>query len=310
MPSIAAHSDQPSVNIAQSYEPSQSIIPSQPIADPPVTPVPDIDGMGLDIDQAAQLTLPNGKQVVLIQALEDGSYVQIRGTNAQNVIFTSSAEHQIKSASPSYAPKPSMRLLPSTSSFSKRKRPAEPSYNQTSDSLQIEKSECFDQYGPSKPGDHDRTAEHKRRHTMKMAFDHLEALLAERNDNSLSTTKMSKACILNKARDHINKKHLDKKRIQQEIALLRRECENLQQQIATSQDQMPETGIPLSKARCDKIHKEFLSYICQRTEQNYKFWPFSQVTKILFESYTTVVSASDMNRLHTTASQWVQSHCK
>ena len=46
------------------------------------------------------------------------------------------------------------------------------------------------------------TAEHKRRHTMKKGFDHLESMLLETSSNP---TKLSKAGILIKARDHINK---------------------------------------------------------------------------------------------------------
>ena len=60
---------------------------------------------------------------------------------------------------------------------------------------------------------------------------------------------MSKACILNKAREHIDKKSKERKRLQQEITLLRREVESLQTQINNSQDQLPAGGLPLSKAR-------------------------------------------------------------
>ena len=106
------------------------------------------------------------------------------------------------------------------------------------------------------------------------------------------------------------KKAIDKKRMRQEIDLLRRECENLQTQISSAQDQLPETGIPLSKSRCDKIHREFADYVAQRTENNFKFWPFSLVVKSLFESYTVEVNASDMNKLNQTSLKWVQNNCK
>ena len=115
---------------------------------------------------------------------------------------------------------------------------------------------------------------------------------------------------MNKACDHIHKKQGERKRVRQEINLLRRECEQLQQQIANSQEQLPETGIPLSKARSDRIQKEFNAYVAQRTEQNFKFYPFALVMRGLFQSYTSVVSASDTARFQQTAAQWLQNHCK
>ena len=74
---------------------------------------------------------------------------------------------------------------------------------------------------------------------MKQGFDHLEALLNETMANNTPghsvPTKISKAGLLMKAKDTIIRHQMEKKRKQQEIDLLRRECENLQRQISCAQ---------------------------------------------------------------------------
>jgi len=73
---------------------------------------------------------------------------------------------------------------------------------------------------------------------MKQGFDHLETLLNETMANTPGhtvPTKISKAGLLMKAKDTIIRHQMEKKRKQQEIDLLRRECENLQQQISCAQ---------------------------------------------------------------------------
>jgi len=289
-------SDQHS-DISQNYD---ARIQHQDIPKQPSVSQIDLAGMGLNIDKSEQVILPDGKPVLLFQAMDDGSLVQIRGTNAENVIFTSNDEK----------PGPSGYKTGPSGYQSRRKRTAEGPYPEGVKNPPV-KTQCYDQYSPSpKVIDQDRTAEHKRRQNMKVAFDHLEKLLIDRSDSPISSGKMSKALILKKARDHINQCHMDRKSVQKDISLHRRDCEILHQQILASQDKMPETGIPLSKPRTDKIQKEFLEYVAQRTDENPKFYPFAKVMSKLFESYTSVVSASDTGRLQSTCAQWLDTHCK
>merc|ERR1712210_278063 len=91
--------------------------------------------------------------------------------------------------------------------------------------------------------------------------------------------------------------------------LLRRECENLHQQISCAQEQLPETGYPLSKVRSDKNQRESLQYVAARTEQNYKFFPFYLIMKRMFESYNQVVAVQDAAKFRRTSQEWLQHSC-
>ena len=68
---------------------------------------------------------------------------------------------------------------------------------------------------------------------MKKGFETLEALLnGEVSGRGGSTgPKMSKAAVLNKAKDHIEKITTEQKRLKTEIDLMRRETDNLQASI-------------------------------------------------------------------------------
>merc|ERR1719410_2831697 len=105
------------------------------------------------------------------------------------------------------------------------------------------------------------SAEQKRRFTMKKGFEKLESLV--NGDVGANGPKMSKAAVLSKAKDHIQKARSEQKRLRQEIDLLRRETENLQQQISQTQDQLPEKGVPMNKPRVDKIQRQYEKFISE-----------------------------------------------
>ena len=68
---------------------------------------------------------------------------------------------------------------------------------------------------------------------MKKGFETLEALLNGKVSGRGGSTgpKMSKAAVLNKAKDHIEKITTEQKRLKTEIDLMRRETDNLQASI-------------------------------------------------------------------------------
>jgi len=290
-------------------------------------PIEEIGTVPIDqIDRESHVILPDGKQIVLLQLLEDGSYAQIRGDSvSKNVVFSQSKDDSTVriSNADSYQPAPSIP----TSQYDNQQ-----AYNDQKTEIDGRMSQDsginIKQYHPTSQEDvspekvsevkeevvvkTEQSAERRRRSSMKQGFDHLETLLNETMANTPGhtvPTKISKAGLLMKAKDTIIRHQMEKKRKQQEIDLLRRECENLQQQISCAQEQLPETGYPLSKVRSDKNQREFLQYVAARTEQNYKFFPFYLIMKRMFESYNQVVAVQDAAKFRRTSQEWLQHSC-
>ncbi|CBY31462.1 unnamed protein product [Oikopleura dioica] len=200
-------------------------------------PIEEIGTVPIDqIDRESHVILPDGKQIVLLQLLEDGSYAQIRGDNvSKNVVFSQTKENptlRISNAD-DYQPAPSIP----TSEYDSRQVYDENQKTEINGSMSQDNGINIKQYHPTSQED-EQSAERRRRSSMKQGFDHLETLLNETMANTPGhtvPTKISKAGLLMKAKDTIIRHQMEKKRKQQEIDLLRRECENLQQQISCAQ---------------------------------------------------------------------------
>jgi len=311
------------------------------------------------LDQKGQVTLPNGQKVVLVSVMEDGTYMQIKGSKyGEKVIFKSQQEsntpptptlRQRSLNQPidiSRSREPVQQQMPSTSNY--RSIDASPQLSTRSSTSSIRNYDMIESNADQAtfkyemnnyceqeldyelkevpvssrsreddveqihvPDPHELSAEQKRRFTMKKGFETLEAMLNGEVSGQGGSTgpKMSKAAVLNKAKDHIEKITTEQKRLKTEIDLMKRETDNLQAQLNQAQEQLPANGLPLAKPSNNKVMAKFAEYVSDQTRQNYKFYVFSRIMKRLFESYTNVVSTTDPRQLRSSTNQWVDVQC-
>ncbi|XP_075023769.1 MLX-interacting protein isoform X5 [Calonectris borealis] len=79
--------------------------------------------------------------------------------------------------------------------------------------------------------------------------------------------------------------------------------------ISSCQQQLPATGVPITRQRFDHMKRMFNEYVRSRTLQNWKFWIFSIIIKPLFESFSGMVSTTSFKDLNQTAMAWLDQHC-
>uniref|UniRef100_U3IHQ7 MLX interacting protein like n=1 Tax=Anas platyrhynchos platyrhynchos TaxID=8840 RepID=U3IHQ7_ANAPP len=114
------------------------------------------------------------------------------------------------------------------------------------------------------------SAEQKRRFNIKLGFDTLHSLVS-----TLSTQpsiKVSKATTLQKTAEYICKLQQERAALQDEAQRLREQIEELNSSINLCQEQLPATGVPITRQRFDQMRSMFDEYIRSSTLQNWKFW--------------------------------------
>lgn len=75
------------------------------------------------------------------------------------------------------------------------------------------------------------------------------------------------------------------------------------------QQQLPATGVPITRQRFDHMREKFREYVRAQTLQNWKFWIFSIIIEPLFESYNGMVSTASVEDLCRTTLSWLDQHC-
>ncbi|XP_038619887.1 MLX-interacting protein [Tachyglossus aculeatus] len=151
------------------------------------------------------------------------------------------------------------------------------------------------------------SAEQKRRFNIKIAFSTLNSLVSS---NSKSASHVStNAITLQKTVEYIAKLQQERSQMQEEARRLREEVEELNSIIIACQQQLPATGVSVTRHRFDHMRDMFDEYVKSRTLQNWKFWIFSIIIKPLFESFNGMVSTSSLGELHQTVLSWVDQHC-
>ncbi|NWI70111.1 MLXIP protein, partial [Todus mexicanus] len=146
-------------------------------------------------------------------------------------------------------------------------------------------------------------SEQKRRFNIKIRFSTLNSLVSP-NSNSISH-----ASTLQKAVEYIAKLQQERTQMQEETRRLREEIEELNAAIISCQQQLPDTGVPVTRQRFDHMKKMFDEYVRSRTLQNWKFWIFSIIIKPLFESFNGMVSTTSLKDLNQTVMAWLDQHC-
>ncbi|KAM6318193.1 MLX-interacting protein isoform 2-T6 [Podargus strigoides] len=128
-------------------------------------------------------------------------------------------------------------------------------------------------------------------------------------DPNMATFKISHAITLQKTVEYIGKLQQERTQMQEETRRLREEIEELNAAIISCQQQLPATGVPLTRQRFDHMRKMFDEYVRSRTLQNWKFWIFSIIIKPLFESFNGMFSRTSFKDLNQTAMAWLDQHC-
>ncbi|XP_029469402.1 carbohydrate-responsive element-binding protein [Rhinatrema bivittatum] len=151
------------------------------------------------------------------------------------------------------------------------------------------------------------SAEQKRRFNIKLGFDTLHSLVTTLS--SQPSIKVSKATTLQKTADYISKLQQERAQMQDEAQRLREEIEELNVTINLCQQQLPATGVPITRQRFDQMRKMFDEYVQSRTLQNWKFWVFSIIIRPLFESFNGMVSTASIEDLSRTSLDWLEQYC-
>ncbi|KAM6954426.1 MLX-interacting protein [Aplochiton taeniatus] len=149
------------------------------------------------------------------------------------------------------------------------------------------------------------SAEQKRRFNINIGFKTLCNLVPTLKSQS----NISNAATLQKTVDYIGKLQQDRLQIQEETRRLREEIEELNASINLCHEQLPATGVPITRNRFDHMREKFDEYVKSRTLQNWKFWIFSIIIKPLFESFNGTVSTTSKGELCETTMQWLDRHC-
>ncbi|XP_051490384.1 MLX-interacting protein isoform X3 [Apus apus] len=146
-------------------------------------------------------------------------------------------------------------------------------------------------------------SEQKRRFNIKIGFSTLNSLV------SANSKSISHAITLQKTVEYIAKLQQERTQMQEETRRLREEIEELNAAIISCLQQLPATGVPVTRQRFDHMRRMFDEYVRSRTLQNWKFWIFSIIIKPLFESFNGMVSTTSFKDMNQTAMAWLDQHC-
>uniref|UniRef100_A0AAY5KA61 BHLH domain-containing protein n=1 Tax=Esox lucius TaxID=8010 RepID=A0AAY5KA61_ESOLU len=151
------------------------------------------------------------------------------------------------------------------------------------------------------------SAEQKRRFNIKLGFDTLHSLVTTLS--SQPSVKISKATTLHKTAEYISKMQQERTHLHEEAQRLRDEILHLNTAINECQQQLPATGVPITRQRFDHMRENFREHVRTQTLQNWKFWIFSMIIEPLFESYNGMVSTASVEDLCRTTLSWLDQHC-
>ncbi|XP_026575095.1 MLX-interacting protein [Pseudonaja textilis] len=147
------------------------------------------------------------------------------------------------------------------------------------------------------------SAEQKRRCNIKIGFGTLNSLV------SPNSKSISHALTLQKTVEYIGKLQQERSQLQEEARRLREEAVELDATIKSCHQQLPATGVPITRQRFDQMRSKFEEYVRNRSQQNLKFWIFSAIIEPLFETFNEMVSTTSLQELNRTAFLWLDKHC-
>ncbi|CAH1799567.1 unnamed protein product, partial [Owenia fusiformis] len=161
-------------------------------------------------------------------------------------------------------------------------------------------------------------AELRRRGKIKNGFDELTQLVPSIQNES---GKDSKSTMLLKTAKYARQLKTENLDLQKEAASLKLEIQELNHDVSTFQEQLPDVGLdnqepePMkedtltSKKEAVTLEKMFDDYVRARTFQNWKFWIFGIIARPMFETYNQNVVTTSMEEFCSSTLTWLQQHC-
>ncbi|PKK18777.1 MLX interacting protein-like, partial [Columba livia] len=159
------------------------------------------------------------------------------------------------------------------------------------------------------------SAEQKRRFNIKLGFDTLHSLVSTLS--AQPSIKVSKATTLQKTVEYICKLQHERAALQDEAQRLREQIEELNSSINLCQEQLPATGVPITRQRFDQMRSMFdetlrmlnITWAPGRAPGGVCCHQFSVIIRPLFESFNGMVSTASMDSLTQTSLAWLDQHC-
>ncbi|XP_040567840.1 MLX-interacting protein [Lepeophtheirus salmonis] len=146
----------------------------------------------------------------------------------------------------------------------------------------------------------------KRRGTVKNGFDVLRSLIPSLNGNS--NLKISKAALLNKGGEYLQKLKQDRGLLETEIQGLRSKIQLLNSDIAGFQSELP--SVQSTGPDCiGQMNAFFSAHVKNCSQRNWKYWIFSLLMRPLLESFETSVGTGTFEDLCRTSLSWLDQHC-
>eukprot|EP00095_Tigriopus_kingsejongensis_P008103 maker-scaffold590_size129399-snap-gene-0.36 protein:Tk08103 transcript:maker-scaffold590_size129399-snap-gene-0.36-mRNA-1 annotation:"hypothetical protein CAPTEDRAFT_219042" len=152
------------------------------------------------------------------------------------------------------------------------------------------------------------SAENKRRDSIKCGLEDLQRMLP--HIGKPEEEKMSQASVLFEAGKFINQVKGDDAKVSDEIEAVKKQIDDLNNEIESFQNQLPINGAPLlpkvmtTKTLADQFH----DHVVQKTLENWEYWVFVNITGHLVHSFDQTVSAATLNGLENTSIQWMNTN--
>lgn len=150
-------------------------------------------------------------------------------------------------------------------------------------------------------------AEQKRRCNIKNGFESLHNLLPPMGQTPSS--KISKAAMLQRGAEYIRTLKTERQQQLEEVEMLKKQIDELNQEINVFQSQLPASGAPIPCQRTNRLKEMFQEYVRQQTLQNWKFYIFSLIIESLVDSFNNNVSTTNVDEMCKSILTWLEQHC-
>ncbi|GFS32639.1 carbohydrate-responsive element-binding protein [Trichonephila inaurata madagascariensis] len=150
-------------------------------------------------------------------------------------------------------------------------------------------------------------AEQKRRCNIKNGFESLHNLLPPMGQTPSS--KISKAAMLQRGAEYIRTLKTERQQQLEEVEMLKKQIDELNQEINVFQSQLPASGAPIPCQRTNRLKEMFQEYVRQQTLQNWKFYIFSLIIEPLVDSFNNNVSTTNVDEMCKSILTWLEQHC-
>lgn len=117
--------------------------------------------------------------------------------------------------------------------------------------------------------------------------------------------------MLQKTSEYIKELQVAREKRLADLAVFKRELDELSDRIAECQGQLPASGVSVTGQfnKTERYEQKFNSYIKERTMENWRFYLFSLILRPLFESFFANVTTASKEDMERTFTMWQQKSC-